>query len=103
MRGNRHAASRRECGFLITVLDHGNLACLLDAEAPWLQSDFEFVPGHWYYVASTFQTTAAGETIVNAYASDLTAGEPNAAPAAPGSPVRRGCARPTGDRQGLRR
>jgi hypothetical protein len=64
-------ANRRSCGFLVTAVDHGELAHLLDGEAPWLRSGFDFVPGHWYYVASTFQTLGERETMVNSYVADL--------------------------------
>ncbi|MGA2617425.1 MAG: LamG-like jellyroll fold domain-containing protein [Thermoguttaceae bacterium] len=65
---------RQKCGFLITALDDGRLVHLMDGRAPWLESGFKFVPGNWYYVASTFQMDG-GQTIVNTYVADLTKGD----------------------------
>jgi hypothetical protein len=67
-------ADRQNCGFLIAAVDDGRLVHLLDGRAPWLESGFKFVPGNWYYVASTFQVDG-GQTIVNSYVADLTKGD----------------------------
>jgi ferric-dicitrate binding protein FerR (iron transport regulator) len=58
------------CGFLVTAVRDGELACLLDGGAEWLRSGFKFVPGRWYYVASTFAVQGA-RTKVNSFAADL--------------------------------
>jgi hypothetical protein len=65
---------RQKCGFLITAVDDGRLVHLMDGRAPWLESGFKFVPGNWYYVASTFQVDV-GQTIVNTYVADLSKGD----------------------------
>jgi hypothetical protein len=64
----------RSCGFFVVAVDHGQLVHLMDGLAPWTQGAVEFIPGEWYYVASTF---AAGEgvTTVNSYVANLTRGQ----------------------------
>ena len=62
---------RRNCSFFVASLDHGRLVQFLDSEAGWLENGFRFVPGHWYYLASSF--AAQGQkTVVNTYVADLT-------------------------------
>jgi len=63
------------CGFLVTAVRDGELACLLEGGAEWLQSGSRFKPGRWYYVASTFRAKTA-DTEVNTFVSDLTKKEP---------------------------
>ena len=58
------------CGFLVTAVRDGELACLLEGGAEWLQSGFKFTPGQWYYVASTFRVKNA-DTEVNAFVAGL--------------------------------
>jgi hypothetical protein len=58
------------CGFLVTAIRDGELACLLDGGAEWLQSGFKFTPGRWYYVATTFHVKGA-DTEVNSFVADL--------------------------------
>ena len=58
------------CGFLVSAIRDGELACLLDGGAEWLQSGFKFIPSRWYYVATTFRVKGA-DTEVNAFAADL--------------------------------
>jgi hypothetical protein len=57
-------------GFLVSAIRDGEMACLLDGGAEWLQSGFKFIPGRWYYVATTFRVKGA-DTEVNAFAADL--------------------------------
>jgi len=67
-------ASRRRCGFFVAAVDEGRLVHLLDAYAPWLETEYCFLPGHRYYLASSFQV-ADGQTIVNTYVANLSAGD----------------------------
>jgi hypothetical protein len=67
-------ADRRECAFLVAAVDEGRLVHLLDAHAPWLETGYCLVPGHRYYLASSFQVVD-DRTIVNTYVADLTAGD----------------------------
>jgi hypothetical protein len=66
----------RRCSFLLAAVDRGLLTHLLDADAPWVETegDFAFVPGHWYYVASTFHVEL-GQTRINTYVASLSQGE----------------------------
>jgi len=66
---------REHCGFLVAALGGGELACLLDGGAEWLQSGFNFMPDRWYYLAVTFQAGEAN-TKVNAYVADLSNSTP---------------------------
>jgi hypothetical protein len=61
----------RKCSFFVAALDQGKLAQLLDGEAGWLESGFRFVPGHWYYLASSFDAQGQ-KTVINTYVADLT-------------------------------
>ena len=63
-----------DCGFFVAAAGEGYLSLLLDAEADWLEMDMQFKPDHWYYLAVTFDT-GQEDTIVSAYAADLTAGQ----------------------------
>ncbi len=78
-------ASRRDCGFLVMALDHGQLGHLLDGQSPWVlgepdaasipsEEHFALVPGDWYYVAATFRA-GAGQTLVRSYAANLSRGD----------------------------
>jgi hypothetical protein len=64
----------RSCGFLIVAADHGQLVHLMDGLAPWVEGEVEFVPGEWYYVASTF-SVEKDHTTVNSYVANLSRGE----------------------------
>jgi hypothetical protein len=64
----------RQCSFFVAAIDNGQLVHLFDADAPWVESDLEFVPGDWYYLASTFRVQN-DSTTVNSYVADLTRGE----------------------------
>jgi hypothetical protein len=77
--------SRRECGFLVMALDHGQLAHLLDGLSPWVlgepdaaaipsEEHYAFVPGDWHYVVATFRA-ASGQTLVNSYVANLSRGD----------------------------
>ena len=68
--------SGRKCGFFITAVDHGQLAHLMDSEAPWIEGEdaFAFAAGEWYYVAGTFRVES-GRTRVNTYVANLSRGE----------------------------
>jgi len=84
-------ADRRQCGFWVAAVDAGRLAHLLDAHAPRLETGYRLVAGHRYYLASSFRV-ADGQTIVNTYVADLTAGDRTLrhvlnAGLAPGAPV----------------
>lgn len=63
----------RDCGFYVAAVGRGNLSLLLDGDADWVETGTVLLDEHWYYVAVTFE---AGEenTMVNAYAVDLTGG-----------------------------
>jgi hypothetical protein len=58
------------CGFLVTAIDDGELACLFDGGAEWLRSGFKLTPGRWYYLASTFAVRDAA-TEVNTFVADI--------------------------------
>jgi hypothetical protein len=62
--------------FFLAAVDRGQLTHLMDADAPWVETegDFAFAADHWYYVASTFRVES-GRTRVNTYVSDLSRGE----------------------------
>jgi hypothetical protein len=66
----------RRCSFLLAAVEGGRLTHLLDADAPWVETedDFAFLADHWYYVASTFRVEL-GQTRINTYVADLTQGE----------------------------
>ena len=66
----------RRASFLAAAAEHGQLTQLLDADAPWVETEggFAFIPLQWYYVASSFQVMP-GQTRVNTYAADLSQGE----------------------------
>ena len=64
----------RNCGFLIAVIEEGRLAHLMDREAPWTVAELAFIPGEWYYVASTF-SVVPGNTTINSYVANLSRGE----------------------------
>ncbi len=66
----------RRCSFLLAAVDHGQLTHLLDADAPWVEteSDFAFLADHWHYLASTFRVES-GQTRVNTYVADLSQGD----------------------------
>lgn len=69
-------ADERDCGFLVVTVDQGQLAHLMDGEADWTLGDFEFVPGQWYYLASTFRVDPESRTTtVNTFAANLGDGE----------------------------
>jgi ferric-dicitrate binding protein FerR (iron transport regulator) len=69
----RHDADH--CGFLVTAMRDGELACLLEGGAEWLQSGFKFIPNRWYYVASTFRAKNV-DTEVNTFVADLSKKNP---------------------------
>jgi len=85
--------SCRRCAFLVAAKEQGEaveLVHLVDGHAPWISSGCFLVPGHWYYVASTFQT-AGDRTTIDTYVADLTGGETTLShvirdQTAPGSP-----------------
>jgi hypothetical protein len=66
----------RRASFLVAAAEKGLFTQLLDADAPWIETEgeFAFIPLHWYYVASSFQVVS-GQTRVNTYAADVTEGE----------------------------
>ena len=64
------------CGFFVTAIRGGEMACLLNGGAEWLHSGFKFTPGRWYYVASTFRVKGP-DTEVNTFAADLSDKTPN--------------------------
>jgi hypothetical protein len=64
----------RNCGFFVVAVDRGQLVHLMDGMAPWVEGEVEFIPGDWYYVASTF-SVAEGTTTINSYAANLSRGE----------------------------
>jgi hypothetical protein len=64
----------RNCGFFVVAVDHGQLVHLMDGLAPWTESEIEFIPGEWYYVASTF-AVGEGTTTINSYVANLTRGQ----------------------------
>ena len=64
-------ADESDCGFLVTVVEDGQLAHLFDADAPWVESGFVLKPNVWYYVASTFQVQNNNQTRINTYVADL--------------------------------
>jgi hypothetical protein len=66
----------RRASFLVAAAEQGRFTQLLDADAPWVETEdeFAFIPLHWYYVASSFQFVS-GQTRVNTYAADVTEGE----------------------------
>jgi hypothetical protein len=68
--------SDRRCGFLVAAVDQGHLTHLLDGDSPWIEGDedFRFLPGEWYYLASTFRVEA-GQTRINSYLANLSRGE----------------------------
>lgn len=83
--GNPHApicvalATRenpRRSSFFLVAVDHGQVTHLMDADAPWVETegDFAFIADHWYYVASTFRVES-GQTRINTYMADLSQGE----------------------------
>ena len=93
----------RNCGFFVVAVDHGQLVHLMDGLAPWTESEVEFIPGEWYYVASTF---AVGEstTTINSYVANLTRGQSQAdVRGQESSRPRRSRGEPLGNRQGLQR
>lgn len=63
---------RRACSLYLGMDEHAALAQLMDAESPWVQTEglFAFVPGHWYYVASTFRVESS-QTRINTWIADL--------------------------------
>lgn len=63
-----------DCGFLTAAVGENELVHLMNAEEPWVQSGLSFIPGDWYYVASTFQVID-GQTVVNCFAANLSEGE----------------------------
>lgn len=64
-------ASQEDCGFLVVVVEGELLAHLMDGDALWVEADgFPFIPGEWYYVASTFRVDS-GKTTVNSYVANL--------------------------------
>jgi hypothetical protein len=78
------------CGFFVVAADEGHLVHSLDAGAPWIESERQFVPeawyslagtfrvlvpGDWYYVAGTFETEGP-DTTVNTYVANLSRGAP---------------------------
>lgn len=67
-------AGARDCGFLAVAVDTGQIAYLLDGDAPWGGSTSSLIPGEWYYLAATFQAES-GKTKVNVYLANLTRGE----------------------------
>jgi len=67
-------ADARDCGFLAVAVDTGQVAYLLDGDAPWGGTTRSLIPGEWYYLAATFQADA-GTTRVNMYLANLTRGE----------------------------
>jgi len=66
----------QKSSFFLAAVDHGQLTHLMDADAPWVETegDFAFVADHWYYAASTFRVESA-QTRVNTYVADLSRGE----------------------------
>jgi len=67
-------SDQKHCGFLLAAAGRGRLTHLFDADAPWVESNLELVPGHWYYLAATF-SREGDRTRLDVYAADLTAGE----------------------------
>jgi len=67
-------AGARDCGLFIIAADQGRLVHLMDGDAPWVDSGVEFIPGEWYYVASTFRVEQR-KTIVNTYVANVTRGK----------------------------
>jgi hypothetical protein len=61
----------RDCAFFVAVAGAGRLVHLMDGGADWVEADAELLPGHWYYLASTFRVRR-GQTVVNSYLADLT-------------------------------
>ena len=66
--------NERNCGFFVVAVDHGQLVHLMDGLAPWVESEVEFTPGEWYYVASTF-SSGESTTTINSYVANLTRGQ----------------------------
>lgn len=66
--------NEQRCGFFVAAVDRGQLVHLLDGGAPWTESQLEFMPGDWYYVASTFRAVQ-DSTLINTYVANLTRGE----------------------------
>jgi len=66
----------RRASFLVAAAENGQLTQLLDADAPWIETEarFAFLPGHWYYLASSFRLMR-DQTRVNTYVADVTEGE----------------------------
>ena len=58
--------------FLVAAVERGHLTHLLDADAPWVETegDFAFIPDDWYYLASSFHV-ASGRTCLNTYVANL--------------------------------
>lgn len=64
----------KHCGFLLAAAGRGQLTHLMDADAPWTESNLELAAGHWYYVAATFRSEGE-HTRMSVYAADLTLGQ----------------------------
>jgi len=62
--------------FFLAAVDHCQLTHLMDADAPWVETegDFACAADQWYYLASTFRVES-GRTRINTYVADLTRGE----------------------------
>jgi len=76
---------QRHCGFFVVAADQGHLVHLMDGDAPsWVEGQFEFIPGEWYYVASTFQVEDGG-TIISTYVANVTRGEQKLRPVVEGA------------------
>ena len=69
-------AGASDCGFFVTVVEDGQVAHLLDADADWVETGFAPKPHVWYYVATTFQTIDGNRTIVNTFTADLSEATP---------------------------
>jgi hypothetical protein len=55
--------------------DEGRLVHLMDRDADWVEGDVEFIPGDWYYVASTFRVDSE-QTVINSYVANLSREDP---------------------------
>ena len=75
---------QRHCGFFVVAAEQGRLVHLMDGDAPsWVEGQLEFIPGEWYYVASTFRVEA-GATTISTYAANITRGEQTLRPVVEG-------------------
>lgn len=64
-------ADAKDCAFFLIVVEDGQLAHLLDADADWVETGFIPKTGEWYYVASTFEPADGNRTKINTFVASL--------------------------------